>query len=57
MVDPRDEPRSELICFRARPSTKRAIEELARADDDRPVSAWIRTRVERVVEDELDRDG
>ena len=47
-----DEPRSELICFRATPSTKRAIERLARADDRRTVSSWVNTRVERALEDE-----
>jgi hypothetical protein len=49
-----DEPRSELICFRATASTKRAVERLARADDRRSVSAWVRTRIERAVEDEPD---
>jgi len=47
-----DEPRSELICFRATMATKLAVQRLARADDRRSVSAWVRSRVERALEDE-----
>jgi len=47
---------TEIVCFRATPSHKRAMEERARAED-RPLSSWLRRVLKEAEEaDEQEED-